>query len=964
MHVKQSSIEELERLVTDAENLWRKGRLAEAAEIYENLLQLRLEETSDDIYTLTAADFVIIERLADISVLLGNSEASDYLLDGMAGLSSQAGNIFATDYTKLKRIHLAVETGKFLDACDIFKSMSSNIGDIGNLRCVKSELLEWEKITFWENFVDADKFVLFSRFYLAFGRLLAGQGQYQNALTCFDRGLDFTGENVPDLARKAKKHLQIARITALLEMGELKRADEKLREIMEQRFNVRQLGLLVQAIEIKGKLALLKGDFGTALEKFNEIFEICRSHHLSAGAEIAALNLAQIFILINQVTQALEIISEVRQRVQKAGNFEMLARCSFLQEIARTRTESSISDVSPALSVTRFWRGNKKPEKQKKTANPEINDFSELEPNSNFLTFFEDRALTFHFYLGARDFQSAAEWLERLTETFEGSDSRLINLRLRVFKAMLAYYTGDFANAESLFSESSAELDKLKLLPELWQCLRFLVWCRTRLNCPSEDITKLSAETQQILDRIVESLKGEDRVIFLLNKWTAEEEALAAQINRLVHLKATAENLSWFKRFKLKKEISRELFELISHIDYYKTFVANRFIENETSETTAVASEESFWTRIWKYPLRRAMIAFLVLPDRILIVSRNWLRTDFAISAVSRVKLRNTVRKWHQALIQGIQQTTAQSSEPENESATSQDIQSITRELTEALQLNVLFKKLPRRVNSLTFVPDDCLHGFPFAALRFDDWYLIEKFRVNIAFQNSFSDKPRLTKEDLQALTVGVSEGAKKYSALKGVRSEIEEVSAWLKQNAIGERRVNDFEETAAAPGIAVIKNILPFVSLAHISCHGIFEPDDIDKTGLLLNPKTSEILNLREISRLDLTRLQHITLSSCWGADHFVLPGRWIIGLPEMLCRAGANSLLGSLWMVHDRSSVVLIKNFYDKLNHFPRDEALRQAQLQFLRGDNSEGSKFDLTNPFFWAGFTLYGSHERLEL
>lgn len=960
--MEQTSIEQLDQSVTDAENLWRTGRLAAAAEIYENILLKRLRETANDINSLTAADLVIIERLADLSILLGNSEAADSLLDGIGKLTAEAGNIFAADYIKIKRIHLAISLGKLCDAYKLFESMHATIGRIEDLNLAKPDLLEWEKNIFWKNADDDERAVIFSNIYLSLGQFSAANGQYINALTCFNRGLDFTSVSSSNLAQQVELHLEVSIMKAHVEKGDFGKADADLRKIAERQLTALQLGLRIQLIESRGKLALLRGELGAALEEFNEIQKICHDHHLSFAEDLAALNLVHVLISINQVTQALEILRDVHKRAQTDGNFEMVSRCEFLQKIAQLRADSGIEGVAPALSVSNFWRGDKIV-KPRAAETIRIYDFEELNPDADFLTFFEDRALAFQFYLGAKDFEGAKQYLERITETFQDSDSILINLRLRIFKAMMAYYSGEFTTAEKLFFDCCEELEILKLRPELWQCRRFLLWCRAKLKYSSERQTILASQTQQLLDQMVGSLIGEDRVIFLLNKWTAEEESLAAQINHLMQLKLELQSVSWLKRLKLKNEIRRKLSGLTDHINFYKTFVANRFTSG-VDGGVAAPPQTSVWDRLWNHPFFRTTISFLVLPDRIVIVRQNWMKLDFGVSGVTRIKLRDAVKNWHQAMLEGLKADASQDANLEDLPVVSQNMQAFTRELADALQLTDLLKNLPRWVNSLTFVPDDCLHGLPFAALRFEDKYLIEKFRINIAFNNGSTEKARPSKSNSKALVVGVSKGSTSFAALKGVRKEIEQVRTWLEKNRIDEQRVNDFEDSAQTPGIEVIKGLLSTVTLAHIACHGIFEPDDVNKTGLLLNPQLTEILNLREISKLNLSGLQHITLSSCWAADHFVFPGRWIVGLPETLCRAGTDSLLGSLWTVHDRSATVLIEHFYDKLKRLPRDEALRQAQLEFLHNKKPEISKFDLTNPFFWAGFTLYGCPERLKL
>lgn len=157
----------------------------------------------------------------------------------------------------------------------------------------------------------------------------------------------------------------------------------------------------------------------------------------------------------------------------------------------------------------------------------------------------------------------------------------------------------------------------------------------------------------------------------------------------------------------------------------------------------------------------------------------------------------------------------------------------------------------------------------------------------------------------------------------------------------------------------AIIESIAK-VSLLHIACHGAFNASQPDQSGLVLIDEDGkqDILTLRELSQINLTKLRHVTLSSCWSADHFILPGRWIISLPETLWRSGTHSILGCLWEIDDKVAVSFMTSFYNYLDKFPRDEALRRTQLDCLFG-RLPNCNIDTANPLFWAGFNLYGNY-----
>ena len=70
--------------------------------------------------------------------------------------------------------------------------------------------------------------------------------------------------------------------------------------------------------------------------------------------------------------------------------------------------------------------------------------------------------------------------------------------------------------------------------------------------------------------------------------------------------------------------------------------------------------------------------------------------------------------------------------------------------------------------------------------------------------------------------------------------------------------------------------------------------------------------------------------------------------------CRyAGCKSVLASRWLANDRSTAVIIGNFYEQLaGGKVKPAALQQAKLSYL-----EQADALTAHPFFWAGLALEG-------
>jgi CHAT domain-containing protein len=116
------------------------------------------------------------------------------------------------------------------------------------------------------------------------------------------------------------------------------------------------------------------------------------------------------------------------------------------------------------------------------------------------------------------------------------------------------------------------------------------------------------------------------------------------------------------------------------------------------------------------------------------------------------------------------------------------------------------------------------------------------------------------------------------------------------------------------------------------------------------------------------------VALSACASAIGTESAGEGLLGLTRAFHFAGAREVLSSLWPVADRSTSVLMIEFYRHLRAgLPADEALRRAQLAMIAAarDSSVIDRWfdrmrgrDATTqalPFHWAGFQVSESVAR---
>ncbi len=112
-------------------------------------------------------------------------------------------------------------------------------------------------------------------------------------------------------------------------------------------------------------------------------------------------------------------------------------------------------------------------------------------------------------------------------------------------------------------------------------------------------------------------------------------------------------------------------------------------------------------------------------------------------------------------------------------------------------------------------------------------------------------------------------------------------------------------------------------------------------------------ILTARELSTLDLRGMDMVVLSACETALGKV-NGEGVFGLQRGFKKAGAKTLMMSLWKVDDKATQMLMTEFYKRLlEGRSKTESLTRAQ-QYLR-QYTENEVHPYDKPRYWAAFIL---------
>ncbi|MEM8637912.1 MAG: CHAT domain-containing protein [Cyanobacteria bacterium P01_G01_bin.54] len=270
-------------------------------------------------------------------------------------------------------------------------------------------------------------------------------------------------------------------------------------------------------------------------------------------------------------------------------------------------------------------------------------------------------------------------------------------------------------------------------------------------------------------------------------------------------------------------------------------------------------------------------------------------------------------------------------------------------------------------IGHLGLIPDVGLRSLPFAALHNGDRFLIEDYSINLIPSLSLTD---LTYHDLDTapvLAMGAAQFAEQ-TPLPAVPLELSLIAEELRSG----KAFLDQDFTITNLQQARRSQSFPIV---HLATHGEFRSGRPEQSYIEL---WGDRLPLSEIRDLELYSplVELLVLSACRTAlgDHEAE-----LGFAGLAVGSGARSALGSLWYVSDQGTLALMTSFYAQLAQQPtRSEALRQAQLNLLRGETriqsgqllTPGTAFavsealtraeasDFSHPYYWSAFTMIGS------
>ncbi|WP_419548256.1 CHAT domain-containing protein [Microcystis sp.] len=234
------------------------------------------------------------------------------------------------------------------------------------------------------------------------------------------------------------------------------------------------------------------------------------------------------------------------------------------------------------------------------------------------------------------------------------------------------------------------------------------------------------------------------------------------------------------------------------------------------------------------------------------------------------------------------------------------------------------------------------LRYIPFETLydKKNDQVLLEKYPIYYLTRISTSTPPATERKPLQGLAFANPKPTQEE--LKGTEIEAETISKIFpgSEKYLGTNATLD-----------IFKKQAFRFPILHLGTHGCFKRAGCPNLDMQANTilfANKEQYNIADAALLGLKNTELITLSACQTAKEANADGQEISGLAYVLERAGAKSVIASLWDAEDNTSAEIMTQFYQNLkNGMTKSEAMRQAKLSQIK-----------SHPYFWSPFILIGA------
>lgn len=247
-------------------------------------------------------------------------------------------------------------------------------------------------------------------------------------------------------------------------------------------------------------------------------------------------------------------------------------------------------------------------------------------------------------------------------------------------------------------------------------------------------------------------------------------------------------------------------------------------------------------------------------------------------------------------------------------------------------------------IDTLVIVPDDSLRTIPFSALFDGEAFLVEQFALVLSPGLTLTDANKKHSTNDRVLLNGLSKSVQEYAPLPHVLAELNKIASLYPHT-----KLVDTSYSSKNIEKQLLNNTYSSIVFA---THGRFHSDPQQSYILTYDGKISldELDRIIRINQFRDQALDLLVLSACETAEG---DERAALGFAGVAVKAGAKSVLASLWKVNDASTAQLVPDFFKNIKDakLSKAKALQQAQLSLIRDQA-------FASPYHWASFVLIGS------
>ena len=700
-------------------------------------------------------------------------------------------------------------------------------------------------------------------------------------------------------------------------------------------------------------LYFLRGEFGRAIQMLRDATASAKKAEDSYQLALCNLDLSEIYLDLNLNTEAGELGRAAHQAFQDLGFGYEGAKALAFAAIAASRTGQAFE------AIRLFAQAKDMFVRDQNLLWPSLIDLYEALVLFNEGRLFEAQRLC----VAAHEF-------------FRTSPMRGKAVLAELLLARIALRMNDFPLAERHCQSALAELERLDS-PLLQYQANFLMGEIARAGTKTQEAYQSYCRAREAIEHLRGNLRGEElKIAFFQNKLEvyenlvdlclrspdrfeeafgyieqAKSRALVDLLSHSVHVPSAAD--------PGQSELVRSIRNLREELNWYYNLIEREQLRPEERSQERIKQLEQ-QARAREADLMRALkeatvaeayqagmqVASMASLDEI----RSAIPADTALIEYFRIQDRTiacvltrdqlhmvpvTVHSRIQKLLQLLQlQISKFRLNPQYLTTFSEPLLLSTEAHLKNLyqELIMPIRQLLEREH-LVFVPHGLLHYVPFHALHDGASYLVDRHSISYAPSASVYAicQAKNSNTTGNSLILGVPD-----AQAPSIRTEVEALSRILPDARllVGEAATEDVLRTHGRTS-----------RMVHIATHGYFRQDNPMFSSIRLG---SSHLSLYDISHLQLPA-ELIVLSGCATGLNVVTPGDELMGLVRGLLQAGAQSLVLSLWDVHDESTKEFMIEFYTHLKKgLSKAQAIRTTML---------GLRERYRHPYHWAPFSLIG-------